>query len=417
MQKLLYRFFIGLYPIVIRLVSPFNSKARQWVNGRKNLFLKIEQSIIANDRIVWMHCSSLGEFEQGRPLLQQLKTTYPGHKLFVTFFSPSGYEVVKKNSGVDYVFYMPMDSKRNAKRFLDIVRPELIVFVKYEFWYHYLTEARTRNIFLVLVSGIFRKNQPFFQTYGNLHRSMLACFTHLFVQNEESLQLIESTGVKVPVSVTGDTRFDRVVEIANNFQSIPFFNNFCKNVPVIVAGSTWTEDDKELAHYANTNKSVRFIIAPHSIAASRLKECLQIYNHAILYSEAMQNANTGNHNTIIIDNIGMLSNLYKYATVGYVGGGFGADGVHNVLEAAVYGRPVVFGPVYEKYAEAIELIEAGGAITVKNTLQVEKAFNQLLSNTVFYDAACNASRQYVQSKRGSTEKIMAIIQEKRLLTN
>ncbi|MBA4139613.1 MAG: 3-deoxy-D-manno-octulosonic acid transferase [Segetibacter sp.] len=416
MGKILYRLFIHLYSLTIKIASPFNPKAKLWIQGRRKLLKRIEKIIIPGEKIIWMHCSSLGEFEQGRPVLEKFEIRNSKFKLLLTFFSPSGYEVRKNYTGADYIFYLPMDSPRNARAFFDIVKPSLILFIKYEFWHFYLQEAKKRNVPLLLISGIFRKTQPFFKSYGHFHRNMLRCFTHLFVQNTESVSLLNSIGIKDIVSLSGDTRFDRVIEIAENFEPIPFIDNFCAGHEVIVAGSTWSEDDEQLNHYANTKNNIRFIIAPHDISLERLKECKHLYKCSIFYSEISKSI-AATTNTIIIDNIGMLSRLYKYATVSYVGGAFGEDGVHNVLEAAVYGVPVVFGPEYRKFYEAIELVKGGGGISIKNLLELENKLDFLLKKDQGYLMACEASRKYVYSKKGSTDQIVEFIQANRLLTN
>jgi 3-deoxy-D-manno-octulosonic-acid transferase len=411
-----YQVFIRIYPFLIKLASPFNEKARLWTKGRVGILDQIRKRIRAGEEIIWIHCASLGEFEQGRPLLERLRTLYPKYKTLLTFFSPSGYEVRKDYDGADYIFYLPMDSTHNSASFYDIVHPRLVIFIKYEFWHYYLAEAKRRNIPLLLISAIFRKSQPFFSRRGGFHRLMLSTFTHFFVQNADSVSLLQRVGFAQNVSLTGDTRFDRVIEIAENFQPIASIENFCSS-GVIVAGSTWLEDDKELAHYANTKKNVKFIIAPHNIGKDRLEECLKVYKNSMLFSSLQTESPGMNINTIIIDNIGMLSRLYKYGAVCYIGGGFGGDGVHNVLEAAVYGKPVVFGPEYEKYYEAIELLENGGATAIDDALELEATFDDLLVDSTKYDRMARASRDYVYSKRGSTEKILQFIQENRLLTN
>ena len=363
-----------------------------------------------------MHCSSLGEFEQGRPVIEKLKAQYPNNKILLTFFSPSGYETMKDYEFADVVTYLPMDGKKNAKRFFDLVNPSLILFIKYEFWHYYLLEAKTRNCPLLLISGTFRKSQPFFKWYGHFYRQMLSCFTHLFVQTEIDRQLLEKIGIIHNVTIAGDTRFDRVLEIAEKFTHIPVIQKFCGSAEVVVAGSTWIEDDKELDHFANTRKAVKFIIAPHTIGKDRISYCKALYAHSILFSE-INGEIPDNINTLIIDNIGMLSTLYNYGTVCYVGGGFGEDGVHNVLEAAVYGKPVVFGPEYEKYIEAIDLIDSGGAFSVDNALELEKKLETLLIKDDKYAQVCNASKNYVQSKKGSSDQIVKFIYVNRLLTN
>jgi 3-deoxy-D-manno-octulosonic-acid transferase len=415
-EKLLYQIFTGLYPFVIKLISPFNAKARLWVSGREGVLLKMKKTISGKDKLVWMHCSSLGEFEQGRPLLEKIKSNFPSYKILLTFFSPSGYEVRKNYAGADYIFYLPADNKKNVVQFYDIVQPQFIVFVKYEFWYYYLAEAKKRKIPLLLISAIFRKTQLFFSKYGGFHRSMLFCFTHFFVQNNESFDLLKTAGFSNNVTLSGDTRFDRVIEIAESFQPISVIENFCKGSNVVVAGSTWLEDDRELAHYVNTRITMKFVIAPHDIGKDRLQECLKLYKHSVLFSALNNALPATNINAIIIDNIGMLSRLYKYGTIAYVGGGFGADGVHNVLEAAVYGKPVIYGPEFEKFNEAIELIERDGGISIKSALELEASFDALLNNNENYRKKAESALQYVYSNKGSTEKILQFIYENRLLT-
>lgn len=376
----------------------------------------MQEAINPVHSLIWVHCSSLGEFEQGRPLIEKIRTTYPSYKILLTFFSPSGYEVRKNYEGADYIFYLPGDSRKNATQFLDIAKPGLILFIKYEFWYHYLQEAKKRAIPLLLISAIFRKNQPFFSRYGDFYRSMLSCFTHFFVQNEESSSLLKTIGFKQNVTISGDTRFDRVIEIAEKFKPVDVIETFCSGSAVIVAGSTWSEDDKKLSHYANIKSNVKFIIAPHHISKQRLNECLQLYKKSVLFSTISASGLSSDINTLIIDNVGMLSSLYKYSTISYVGGGFGKDGVHNVLEAAVYGKPVIFGPVYEKFIEAIELADNGGGVSIKNYPELEAKLNNLLNKDEKYIDACKAALNYVYSKQGATEKILQFIQEKRLLT-
>ena len=357
-----------------------------------------------------MHCASLGEFEQGRPLLEELRRTYPGTVIILTFFSSSGYEIRKDYKGADYIFYLPMDSALNARRLLDLLRPQLVLWVKYEFWYYVLKEIHQRKIPLLLVSGIFRESQLFFRWYGGIYREMLRFFTHFFVQNEESVTLLSKVGYKDNCSISGDTRFDRVVEIAEAGEHLPLIEQFCGSSNIIVAGSTWAEDEEELDHYANIHPEIRFIIAPHEINKAHISDIRKLYDRNVLYSELMSSGFPGEDvNVLIIDNIGMLSRLYKYATITYVGGGFGEDGVHNVLEAAVYGRPVVFGPVYDKFIEAEELVENGGGFPVKSALELEARLEMLLKDESAYTRACKASRDYVYSKTGAKRRIMEYI--------
>ena len=418
-----YRLFIWLYPKVAWLLSFSNQKAKKWLEGRKGVFKKLSIEFHNNQApVIWMHTASLGEFEQGLPVLERLKRDYPGYRILLTFFSPSGFEVRKNYSGVDTIFYLPMDSPSNATRFLNIVQPSLILFVKYEFWYFYLQEAKNRSIPLLLVSGIFRKNQPFFSWYGGLYRKMLSFYHCLFLQNPLSVQLLQSIGIKEKFILSGDTRFDRVISIFQQFTPIPLINEFCNNQTTIVAGSTWTEDDEELDHFANTHPLIKFIIAPHDIDEERLKECQLLYKNSIFYSEYENLIFTGglpsnNINVLIIDNVGLLSKLYYYATICYVGGGFGDDGIHNILEPAVFGKPVIFGPVYDKYLEAGKLIECGGGFSIDNALELEGLIIQLLENKELLQKAGESSGIYVKSNAGSTNHVMKYIQENRLLIN
>lgn len=419
-MKFLYNIFIYCYPLLAKLISFKNKKANLWVEGRKNIFVELQKAFANNKTpVIWMHCSSLGEFEQGKPILEKLKKKYTNYKILLTFFSPSGYEIRKNYEGVNWVFYLPMDSPSNAKKFLVLVKPQLIIFVKYEFWNYYLQQAKYLNIPLLIVSAVFRGNQIFFKSYGSFHRKMLTCFTHFFVQNLESKQLLNSIHMSNNITIAGDTRFDRVIEIAKNYEPILTIEKFIGNKPVIVAGSTWEEDEKILAHFINTQKHIQFIIAPHNIDEASLATCKKYFKYSIFLSE-YENLNEPINNTnncLIIDNVGMLSKLYKYATICYVGGAFGNDGVHNVLEAAVYYKPVVFGPEYEKYNEAKELIIANGAFSVNSALALEEVFEELLNNENEWKTCSKQAGDYVYENAGATEKIMKYIQEKRLLTN
>lgn len=429
MSILFYHVFLWLYKIGIRLISPWNRKAKLWLEGRKGLFERIGAELSdpqPGSRMIWMHCSSLGEFEQGRPVLEGLRKESPGCRIVLTFFSPSGYETKKDYKGADHIFYLPLDSPKNARRFVNLIKPDLVLWVKYDYWYYFLVELKKKNIPTLLISGIFRPDQPFFHWYGRLHRYMLECFTHLFVQTEGSKALLGKLRLTDQVSVSGDTRFDRVIEIAEGGAPLPLIAAFCGDRPVIVAGSTWQEDEEELDHYANTHPELRFVIAPHEIGEDRLREVEGLFRHAVRYSVLADTAATAGTappagwpepNVLIIDNIGMLSRLYRYATITYIGGGFGDDGVHNVLEAAVYGKPVVFGPVIEKYIEAVELTESGGGLIIDSALEAEKVFNRLLQDPQECKEIGEASRNYVHSKKGATGRIINYIQEKRLLTS
>lgn len=420
MSLFIYQIFLFLYSLGIRIVSLWNKKARLWITGRRNIFTELERKISAHTgtKLVWMHCASLGEFEQGRPLLEKIRDQEPKTRILLTFFSPSGYEIRKNYAGADHIFYLPLDSHKNACRFLDLIKPDLILWVKYEYWYFYLDQIKRRGIPAILVSGIFREDQPFFKWYGTLHRQMLQSFVHLFVQNNESKTLSEKIVSPEKITSSGDTRFDRVLEIASSFRAMPVIEKFCGNSKVIVAGSTWDEDEEEIDHYANTHPELRFIIAPHEIDEEHLVEMEKLFKYCIRFSVFEKNADAllsegkeNKPNVLIIDNIGMLSRLYHYGTICYIGGGFGEDGIHNALEAAVYGKPVVFGPVYDKFAEAIGLVEASAAFSVENALELEEVFDKLLTEEDLYKKAGDAAKDYVYDNIGASDKIMKFISQ------
>ena len=429
MSLLVYNLFLFLYSLGARLISPWNPKARLWLAGRKNIFERLSRQIRENkvtltgkSPLVWIHCASLGEFEQGRPVLEGLRSAYPEIRILITFFSPSGYEIRKNYAGADFIYYLPMDGAGNAKRFLDIVQPDLVLWVKYEYWFYFLREIKNRNIPLLLVSGLFRKDQVFFKWYGGLYRQMLTFFRHLFVQGEPSASLLKTLPETPPVTVNGDTRFDRVSAIAGTFTPIEEVDSFCKDSPVVVAGSTWQEDEEELDHYANTHPDIKFIIAPHEIDEAHLKNTESLFKNTVrfskwkkIYKNPRSHSSITQPNVLIIDNIGMLSRLYHYATITYVGGGFGNDGIHNILEAAVYGKPVFFGPVFDRFLEAIELLECGGAYTVENALELEKSMNNLFENKQEYAESCLAALNYTQQNRGATEAILEYIRQNQLI--
>jgi 3-deoxy-D-manno-octulosonic-acid transferase len=315
-----------------------------------------------------------------------------------------------------------MDSEKNAQQFLTIVNPSIAIFVKYEFWHYYLTELKKRQIPTILIAGIFRKDQLFFKWYGRFYKNLLHCFSTFFVQDQHSQSLLHSIGINNEVYLGGDTRFDRVIEIAKAFVPIDPIAHFCNNSLVLVAGSTWFQDDETIAHFEKANPHIKFIIAPHDITNQRLQNCLTLYKNAVLYSDYVQHLNEPNvepqnFNTLIIDNVGMLSKLYHYASVSYIGGGFGADGIHNCLEAAVHYKPVLFGPVYDKYIEAVGLVEAGGAVSINDALDFESVAKNLCSNEENRNKMGQIAGDFVQAHKGASAKIISYIQEKRLLTS
>ena len=361
-----------------------------------------------------MHCASLGEFEQGRPVLQKIKEKDPGTTIVITFFSPSGFEIVKNNKEFKNVFYLPMDSARHANKWLDTLNPGLVIWVKYEYWHFYLKEIKNRNIPLLMVSGIYRSNQIFFKWYGGFYRNMLQCFTHFFLQNEDSKTQLQKIIEEEKMTVSGDTRCDRVINIAENFKDIPGIAHFCGNHKVIVLGSTWEDDEAEWTHFIKQHPEIKFIIAPHEIDIENLADVKKEFAGSTFYSEWMETLNLEGigevtSHCLIIDNIGMLSRLYHYATITYVGGGFGDDGLHNILEAAVYGKPVIFGPEYEKNFEAQELIDCTGGISIRNALELERVINDLLINEEELLLRSVAAKEYVYKNAGATDKIISYL--------
>jgi 3-deoxy-D-manno-octulosonic-acid transferase len=412
-----YNIFLFLFKVGARIAALKSRKAKKWLQGRKNIFLHLSQRIPSNEKIIWFHCASLGEFEQGRPVAEKIRTIYPGYKILITFFSPSGYEERKTYEGAHYIYYLPADSPSNARKFLEIVDPSLVVFVKYEFWYYYFKEISQRHIPFLLISAVFRPGQPFFKWYGPLYRKMLSCFSYIFVQDNASMELLASLGLTGIASIAGDTRFDRVTEIAEKFENIPAIENFCDNHKVIVAGSTWGDDEKKLAMI--NDPSLKLIIAPHEINNDHIAALKTIFPSSILYSELNTHYSSliTHYSSLIIDSIGLLSRLYKYADITYVGGGFTRDGIHNILEAAVFGKPVLFGPNFRKYREAGELIEAGGAISISNEEELKQTLYTLLNDGKLYNDTCLASGNFITRNAGATKKILQYIQEKRLLTS
>lgn len=366
-----------------------------------------------HQNIIWFHCASLGEFEQGRPIIEGLKKKWPQSKILLTFFSPSGYEIRKNYDGADFVFYLPMDSKANARRMLEIVKPAAVIFVKYEFWYHYLHEINKRNIPLLLISAVFRKDQPFFKWWGKLHRKMLSFFSVVFVQDDISADLLKEKKLVRHCYVSGDTRFDRVIEVAADAGDIPVIEKFSNNCKLIIAGSTWKEDEHLLnKFFHDSTPGLKLVIAPHEVSQKRIHEVATLFRDSVKYSQFTSTGfPQGNPSVLIIDNIGMLSRLYRYGYINYVGGGFSRDGVHNVLEAAVYGNPVLLGPNYSKYREAVDLVNEGGAYSVANEVELKERLEVLLTEANLHANAGEIAGEYVRSRGGATDRILRYLEE------
>ncbi|WP_372644193.1 3-deoxy-D-manno-octulosonic acid transferase [Ancylomarina sp.] len=405
---LFYNLSIFFYSLLVRIASLFNPKAQQWVRGRKDIFKKIEEAVKGETNMVWFHSASLGEFEQGRPVIEAFKEKYPSYKILLTFFSPSGYEIRKNYEGVDYVFYLPLDTKRNAKEFIRLINPKMVFFIKYEFWYHYLNELRKLEVPTYIFSTIFRQKQMFFKPYGGLYRKILKAFTHFFVQNEESIGLLKGIGFE-NVSLAGDTRFDRVYSIAKQAKVLPQLEDFAQDRPVMIAGSTWPKDEENIIKYINTSDNdYKYIIAAHEVDESHIKNIVSGIEKPYVRFTTATKAEIDAAEVLVVDCIGVLSSLYRYGDISYIGGGFGR-GIHNTLEAACYGMPVIFGPNYHKFKEAKDLLAIGGA----HTYEVYEELNSLLDSyhedVELRKKSGDSSKNYVDEMRGATDKILNTI--------
>lgn len=414
-MSFLYWLGIRCYFLLLRIASLFHRKARLFVRGRRKLLSQIRYALVDERRArVWMHCASLGEFEQGRPVLDALRRQYPHLAIVLTFFSPSGYEVRKNYEGADYVFYLPEDSKRNARHFLKMVQPKLAVFVKYDLWYFFLRETARRDIPAVLISAVFRKEQGFFRWYGVIQRRMLHCFRHLFVQDAASVQLLRRIGIE-DVTVSGDTRFDRVADVAEALPPLPEEAvDFCRGAQVLVAGSTWKEDEVFLEKLLNKlPEGWKMILVPHEVHESHLHEIEKLFaERTIRWSQYRSGTNK---QVLLVDRIGLLLQLYRCGRLAWIGGGFGKAGVHNVLEAAVYGVPVAHGPVYHQFLEAKELLQSGGSLVAEQPETLLAALESWKHHPGMYADTGAAARTYVQAHSGACGKIMAYLSAKNWL--
>ncbi|WP_256008936.1 3-deoxy-D-manno-octulosonic acid transferase [Desertivirga xinjiangensis] len=409
---LLYNFGIKIYYFLVYLFHFLNSKANYWIKGRKNIFQIIEKEVDASSPCAWFHFASLGEFEQGRPVMENLKKREPGLKIIITFFSPSGYELRKNYSGAEHIFYLPLDTKSNASNFIRLINPTMAVFTKYEFWYHYFNELNKRQIPLYIISGIFRQGQPFFKWYGRLNRKILSFVTHFFVQDEGSAKLLNSINL-TNVTVSGDTRFDRVAENALQPKQFNEVKDFCSDRKIFIAGSTWPEDEKLISRLVELYPSWRFIIAPHEIKEEKIKAFINLLPNgsAVRHSQIIRHDSdipfSKSTSVLIIDNIGMLSSLYQYAQVAYIGGGFGV-GIHNTLEAAAFGIPVIFGPNFQKFLEARALLKIGGGFTIGNSADLEDLMMRL-QDQEFRMRSGNIAGTFVRTQQGATSTILNFI--------
>lgn len=406
-MRILYNLLIHLVSFALSIVAIFNKKIRLFIEGRKYSISKLKEKLEPNDTVIWVHCASLGEFEQGRPIVEKLKKLYPSKKIVITFFSPSGYEVRKNYEIADAVCYLPLDLKRNVKEFLDVVHPEIVIFVKYEFWPNYLAELKKRNINTILVSGIFRNDQVFFKWYGAWMKKALKTFSHFFVQDENSKSLLNSLYFE-NVTVSGDTRFDRVFEITKQHNELDFIAEFKNNTYTLVAGSTWKEDEELLVNYINSAaaEAEKFIIAPHNINAEDILQLKNNINKKVVLFSEMENKNLSEYQVFIIDTIGILTKIYSYADLAYVGGGYTKTGVHNVLEPATFGVPIVIGPNYHKFNEAIDLVNDGACFVVSNYEKLSVLLSEFCSNEKKRLAIGFKAKNNVEQRTGATQKIL-----------
>ena len=397
------------YYLIILLFSMWNEKAANWISGRKNWEDKLQGKLQPNRPLVWVHCSSLGEFEQGRPVIEKIKKETPNYQILLTFFSPSGYEIRKNYEMADVVMYIPTDTKKNAQKFIRLANPHKVIFVKYEFWYHMLNELKKNDIPTYLISAIFRPSQLFFKGYGRWYRSILTSFNRIFVQNQSSLELLQLIGIS-NAEVTGDTRFDRVAQIAAEARELEVIQSFTGENPMIVAGSTWLPDEDLLIRYMNEaeDQSLKIIFAPHEVSENslrRIEEQLKI--PTIRYSQT-SGKNLSEYRALLIDGYGLLSSVYRYGKISYIGGGFGV-GIHNILEAATWGMPVIFGPNYKKFKEACDLADEKGAFPIHDFKSLKQIFDNLLFDDIQLKQSSQVSKNYVNTNIGATDQIFETI--------
>jgi len=407
----LYNILLIFASQVVKILALFNTKMKLFVDGRKEVFSILQSNIHPKDKSIWFHAASLGEYEQGLPVIEKIKIQYPNHKIVLTFFSPSGYEVRKSNSIADVTIYLPLDTKSNAKKFIKAVQPEMVFFIKYEYWPNYLNELKKLKIKTYLISGVFREKQAFFKWHGRFYRKALTAFDYFFVQNEGSKKLLNNIGF-YNVKISGDTRFDRVVAILEKDNSLDFIENFKNNKTTIVIGSSWPKDDNLLVNYINNaSLDLKFIIAPHNIHKSEIITLQSlIKKETVLFSEKEKH-NLADFQVFIIDTIGILTKIYSYADIAYVGGGFGNPGVHNILEPATFGVPVVIGPNYSHFAEATALVHQGGGTTISNQNELNEAFHNLIFNEDERHEKGHICATFVKMNKGATDVILKHIFE------
>ena len=402
----LYNLFVTFAGFCIKILAVFNSKIRLFVDGRQPVFATLQAKVSSQDKTIWFHAASLGEYEQGLPVMEKMKIIYPNHKIILTFFSPSGYEVRKNNTVADVTVYLPLDTKSNAEKFIALVHPEMVFFIKYEYWPNYLKVLKNKAIATYLISGVFRENQLFFKWYGGFYRKALDSFEHFFVQNSTSKDLLFQLG-KSNVTVSGDTRFDRVAAILEKDNHLDFISEFKNNLLTIVVGSSWPKDEKILVDYINSTKHpVKFIIAPHNIKSDQIQELQKsITKKTVLFSKK-EGKNLSEYDVFIIDTIGILTKIYSEADIAYVGGGFGNPGVHNILEPATFGVPIVLGPNYSHFSEATALVNMGGCDVFSNEKELKETFDNLIQNKDIREEKGHICSTFVKMNTGALDTIL-----------
>lgn len=409
-MRFLYQIGIQILAFLLPISKYFSPKMKLFIDGRKQSFSILKNNIQSNQKYIWLHVASLGEYEQGLPIMETLKKEYPEYKIVLTFFSPSGYEIRKNNKIADITLYLPLDTQSNVQQFLDLVKPEMVFFIKYEFWPNYLNELKKRNIPTYLVSGIFRENQLFFKSYGGFYREALKAFDHLFVQNETSKNLLSTIGF-TNVTVHGDTRFDRVAQIVQRVQPLDYIEKFKNNTTTIVIGSSWIDDEEVYLPYLNQAENIKFIIAPHNIKEDEISRLISKIDKKIIRYTNYKEEDLTFADVFVIDTIGILTQIYAYADIAYVGGAF-KTGLHNILEPATYGTPVVIGPKYAKFQEAKDLVALGSCLVVNNTDELSSKFNELIQKTELRTELGNRNRTFVLQNKNATQVVMDFIKTK-----
>lgn len=404
---LIYNLGIKTFILGVKIASHQNPKAKQLVAGRKGLLKRIKKEQDPKEKVIWVHCASLGEFEQGRPLIEEIKRNYPEKKIVLTFFSPSGYEVRKDYKQADYIYYLPFDTRRNARRFIKYCNPEVAFFIKYEYWKNFLSILKKKSVPTYFVSAIFRKDQLFFKWYGGWYRKMLKKVTHFFLQNQESAELLKSLKID-HYTVTGDTRFDRVAHVFESVKPIPEIERFLGSQRAIIAGSSWKAEEALLMQYNRINPGYKMIIVPHEVTTENIQRIKGQFNGNSVCLSEFSSVKGNDKNVLIVDSYGMLTSIYQYGLIALVGGGFGV-GIHNVLEAATFGMPVIIGPNYEKFQEAVDMVDLHCAFSVNNIEEFNAVMNTLLKDPSLVLTISKTASDYVKANVGATPKILHFV--------